>query len=825
MKWVLLLSLGVSLAYGRTIFDYERDGLDNKQEGLPGKSVTGQYEWRGPDGKVTEVSYIADHMGFRLLDDLELKPPTEPFRQAESTSKMNTKYSSDSSYSDQEEEEEEEEEGEENEIEEGEIEEEEQEEEGGEETSDAQEAEKSTGEETKTEAKTAEAEGAETAEAEGAETADANEKEADTTEKETQTNDATSKSLDPSDVTTKEVTTDDKVAKEKAFPESSNDSKPVAEERTGAVEGPSNDVPSLIPIKIESTFPEETTLVREPVFVEESSDTAVVEPVLVDETSGTVVVEPVFVDAAPVIATGEMTLPAEPFVAPIATDMFAFASKSLGPSEDVLNAAEPMSEIGVISDVPFSGVAEIPFADSANQQIMSSDNGNSPSAYPGPAFVVIGSFSDESQDPAHYFDNQNDFEREERTVAIVDPAQENIPEPSVQSAVELDYFNTALFPVAEPLQQPNAVEPSPIDVELSLDTEPVQQPLVEIEPVPADEPMPLFVSKALDSQFSPEIPVPSALENSTPELFLVEVPEISFAKNLDIQSQETQLVPVFELEVPQEPAKVMLDDIVEEIPLALPFQQVQTPETVDLSTSNVRSVENQLNADPMATVFVREIDLSRDDNKPALEIDIAKHRFDVTKAIHSMDSTPVLDESIPQIFQVPDPNPSQPEEPLNLEFVGVTFNEIEKPAAILGGQIFDSVNLIPLQDPSFIDIDSQIVQNNNVFVPEQGMLVEGPEMTNNFPVPVETPVAAPQTQEPAPVQPAERLVLSSPEESGAVSSQFDNTDVRIIEIPVDVETTDAEGVLLIRAAEPRRAEPMQGPPLLPPLMKVPRLLM
>nr|XP_027228867.1 LOW QUALITY PROTEIN: calphotin-like [Penaeus vannamei] len=70
MKWVLVVAAVVGVA-ARTIFDYERDGLENEQKGQPGQAVTGEYEWRAPDGKVVEISYVADHLGFRLVDDPE----------------------------------------------------------------------------------------------------------------------------------------------------------------------------------------------------------------------------------------------------------------------------------------------------------------------------------------------------------------------------------------------------------------------------------------------------------------------------------------------------------------------------------------------------------------------------------------------------------------------------------------------------------------------------------------------------------------------------------------------------------------------------------
>lgn len=32
--------------------------------------------WRAPDGQVVEVTYVADHMGFRLVEDLQTTQPS-----------------------------------------------------------------------------------------------------------------------------------------------------------------------------------------------------------------------------------------------------------------------------------------------------------------------------------------------------------------------------------------------------------------------------------------------------------------------------------------------------------------------------------------------------------------------------------------------------------------------------------------------------------------------------------------------------------------------------------------------------------------------------
>ncbi|XP_066954788.1 protein P200-like isoform X2 [Macrobrachium rosenbergii] len=751
-------------------------------------------------------------MGFRLLDDIELKPPTEPFRQAESTAQANTKYTS-SFYNSEQEEEEEEEEEEENETGEGETEEEEHEEEGGEEASEAQEVERTAEQEAEQEETEAQ-----TSEAENAESPKANKEEADATEKENENQDSENKgrNLKQSDATKKELT-DDTVTKEQAFPEPSVGSELVAEERVGEAEAPTSSVTVLAPSEVESTSPEETSAVLEPAFI--------------DKTPSTVVSEPVFPAEGPIIVTGEL-ITAEPQVGPIAAELSAFDSGAQGPAENSPIVAEILPEAVAFSDTPLLAVDEIQSATSANSQplIMSRDNNNSPSAFSEPAVIIIGSFTDESEDTTLSSNIQDAFEREERTIANNMQVQEQVSEPFVHPVLELNSFNTEVFPVAEPLQQPAVeLEPVPTDVVLSPVSEPLQQPVIEVEAVSTDD----------------FIPVISAFE----------VPEVSGAKFLDVQPQETQSVPVIELEVPQQTGEAIQAIPFEELPLALPLQQVQILETADLPTPNVRPVESSPSADPNSAVFVREIELSETDNKPTVEIEFIKHRFDVTESGRSVDSTSVfVDTPEHDSPKVPDAKPIQSSlqvieipaqedmvfkakmfsklgEPQNSEFIRVTANELEKPTAILSGQTFDSFNLIPVQSPSVTDVNSEPFRSDFVFAPEQ-TLVKEPEITDSFILPLETPVSAPQVQEPLANQATQQLTLTPAGESNTASLQLDNISVPFIEIPVDVETADPGDVLLIRASEPLITEnaqpersPFQGPPLLPPMMKVPRLLL
>ncbi|XP_042222828.1 histone H3.v1-like, partial [Homarus americanus] len=126
MKWVAVLTvvgcLVGTLARPHSVFHYEKDGLENEQNGTPGQAVRGEYEWRAPDGEVVEVTYIADHLGFRLVDDIDTTEPPAQANPSLATERVNTEEGA-----------EEEEEMEEEETEEQEQEEDEEEEEGSEE--------------------------------------------------------------------------------------------------------------------------------------------------------------------------------------------------------------------------------------------------------------------------------------------------------------------------------------------------------------------------------------------------------------------------------------------------------------------------------------------------------------------------------------------------------------------------------------------------------------------------------------------------------------------------------------------------------------------
>merc|ERR550519_488902 len=80
MKCMLIVALGlvaVAVARPDSILDFEvdtetRDDVDvnhaHEQEGEAGHSVTGSYTWESPEGITFVVKYIADELGYRVLE-------------------------------------------------------------------------------------------------------------------------------------------------------------------------------------------------------------------------------------------------------------------------------------------------------------------------------------------------------------------------------------------------------------------------------------------------------------------------------------------------------------------------------------------------------------------------------------------------------------------------------------------------------------------------------------------------------------------------------------------------------------------------------------
>ncbi|XP_076028511.1 cuticle protein CP575-like [Oratosquilla oratoria] len=71
MKILVVLSLclvGASLALPSDIIDFELDNHEHEQEGQAGRAVEGEYSWVAPNGEEYVVKYVADHLGYRVVD-------------------------------------------------------------------------------------------------------------------------------------------------------------------------------------------------------------------------------------------------------------------------------------------------------------------------------------------------------------------------------------------------------------------------------------------------------------------------------------------------------------------------------------------------------------------------------------------------------------------------------------------------------------------------------------------------------------------------------------------------------------------------------------
>ncbi|KAF2364141.1 Insect cuticle protein [Trinorchestia longiramus] len=60
------------------IIDFETDNAEHEQEGVAGSAVEGEYKWTSPDGEEHFVKYVADHLGYRVLDTDALPAAPEP---------------------------------------------------------------------------------------------------------------------------------------------------------------------------------------------------------------------------------------------------------------------------------------------------------------------------------------------------------------------------------------------------------------------------------------------------------------------------------------------------------------------------------------------------------------------------------------------------------------------------------------------------------------------------------------------------------------------------------------------------------------------------
>ncbi|KAK8720879.1 hypothetical protein OTU49_013035, partial [Cherax quadricarinatus] len=65
----VLTFVAIAAAYPADIINIELDHMDHEQEGVPGRAVKGEYSWVAPNGEEYRVEYIADHLGYRVLED------------------------------------------------------------------------------------------------------------------------------------------------------------------------------------------------------------------------------------------------------------------------------------------------------------------------------------------------------------------------------------------------------------------------------------------------------------------------------------------------------------------------------------------------------------------------------------------------------------------------------------------------------------------------------------------------------------------------------------------------------------------------------------
>merc|ERR1711942_652245 len=84
MKLLVLVLLGLfalSAARPSDIFEFEVDAdnqeQEHEQEGTPGRAVEGEYSWTAPNGEEFVVKYIADHLGYRIVESNALPEAPE----------------------------------------------------------------------------------------------------------------------------------------------------------------------------------------------------------------------------------------------------------------------------------------------------------------------------------------------------------------------------------------------------------------------------------------------------------------------------------------------------------------------------------------------------------------------------------------------------------------------------------------------------------------------------------------------------------------------------------------------------------------------------
>ncbi|XP_045114094.1 uncharacterized protein LOC123506233 [Portunus trituberculatus] len=66
---VLLVTLAlVGLATCYPVFDFEGEDQSHEQNGEAGEAVEGYYSWTSPEGEEFYVKYVADELGYRVVE-------------------------------------------------------------------------------------------------------------------------------------------------------------------------------------------------------------------------------------------------------------------------------------------------------------------------------------------------------------------------------------------------------------------------------------------------------------------------------------------------------------------------------------------------------------------------------------------------------------------------------------------------------------------------------------------------------------------------------------------------------------------------------------
>merc|ERR1712142_822511 len=79
MKTLCLVLLAAARPSDIIDFEVDKDNQEqeHEQEGVAGKAVEGEYSWTAPNGEEFIVKYIADHLGFRIVDSNALPEAPE----------------------------------------------------------------------------------------------------------------------------------------------------------------------------------------------------------------------------------------------------------------------------------------------------------------------------------------------------------------------------------------------------------------------------------------------------------------------------------------------------------------------------------------------------------------------------------------------------------------------------------------------------------------------------------------------------------------------------------------------------------------------------